>query len=247
MIISHSHGFVYNKPMKTAGSSLEVCLYSHLQDGDVVGDNGPENMALMRALKRRIKVQAKSHVSMSEMVRTYAWPCVKYTHFTVVRNPWDQAVSLFYWRNPRFRDADLAETQTEFRRWVRFGLRELDKFNFTWGQYPLADLVVKYEALKEGMVEVSKVVGLDPPLDTSSFFDKATVRPRHSRNFTELYDDETWDLVGMVRAQDVSLFGYSRAAPQGNAAVLRDFTTVARERRRHLKIDHDKLRKGTAG
>jgi len=243
MIISHTHRFVFNKPMKTAGSSLEVCLYGHLGDGDVVGNNGAENLKRLRSHGTNVQVRDASHVAMADLVRGYDWKCIGYTHFTVVRNPWDRAVSLFYWRNPEYREAPLRKARAEFQRWVGFGLRELENSSYSWMGYPIADVVLKYETLDQGIRVLSHDLALAEEVDMGAHRDKAGLRPDYSRSFTELYDEASWSLVGLVLAADVALFGYGRDRPSGDLDLLKRFEGVAEPRRRHLKLEHDKAAK----
>lgn len=245
MIISHTRRFIFNKPMKTAGSSLEVCLYEYLGDGDIVGNNGAENLKLLRSRETKVQIREASHVALAEMVRGYGWKCIDYTHFTVVRNPWDRAVSLFYWRNPDYREAPLREARAEFQRWVGFGLRELENSSYSWMGYPIADVVLKYEMLNQGMRELSHDLGLETEVDMGAHRDKSGLRPGYSRAFTELYDEASWSLVGQVLAADAVMFGYSRDRPWGDLDLLKRFEGIAEPRRRQLKLEHDKAAKAS--
>lgn len=242
MIISHKNRFVFNKPMKTGGSSLELCLYPYLGDEDVIGNNGKENLAVLRDLGCKARIDKRSHEPMEALVRAYDWKCVEYTHFTVVRNPWDRAVSLFYWRNEEMRGAPHVEARDEFRKWVRFGLRELTNGTCDWAGYPIADVVVKYEDLRTGMMELSRMLGIEPLIDTDAHRDKSGLRPDYSRAFMDLYDDETWALVGLVQSFERTLFDYSYERPQGSLNSLATFRDNAFRRRRQLKIEHDKAK-----
>lgn len=226
--------------MKVAGSSVEAVLYKYLGEKDVVGNNGVDNIAILRGLGKTNRISKHSHMSMRDVLYSYDWPCVSYVHFSIVRNPWDRAVSLFYWRNRELRDAPLKAAQAAFRKWVTFGLIELGEHRLDWNGYPLADIIVKYEDLNQGMRQVSRLLDLDPEIDTDEFQDKANVRPAYSRSFMDLYDDESWALVGQVLAWDRMLFDYSAERPSGREASVVRFAEVAKARRRHLKIDHGK-------
>ncbi|MBD3625893.1 MAG: sulfotransferase family 2 domain-containing protein [Rhodobacteraceae bacterium] len=227
MIISHDHGFVFVKPMKVAGSSVENSIYPLLGDKDLVGHNGPENLKILRDLGKNCRVMSMSHASAEELIARFMRRIVKYKFISVARNPWDRAVSLFYWRNKNLRDLPLDELRPRFHSWVQSGRVNFEHIGSPfWRGYPAVDLLVKYETLAEGFREVSRLLDLPSVIDTEKHFDKAGVRPARSRNFTDLYDDATWKTVEILGAREIQLFGYSREKPAGDDRILAEFDAL---------------------
>jgi len=101
VIISHKHKFIFIKPTKVGGTSIEVALAKHCGPEDIVtsiskfsdefdddsylhhsqNDEGFYNHIAPDAIQRKIDAEV--------------WN--SYFKFTVVRNPWDQVVSRFCW------------------------------------------------------------------------------------------------------------------------------------------------------
>lgn len=232
MIISHEHGFVFVKPMKVAGSSVENAIYPILDDRDLVGNNGPDNLKILRGLGKACKVRGVSHASVEEMVHQFRRRIMAYKFVSVVRNPWDRAVSLFYWRNQHMRSRPIEEVRTSFQNWVCSGRVNFEHVGSPfWRGYPAVDLLVKYEQLDKGFVEVSRRLELPEVIDTTKHLDKAGLRPESSRAFDALYNDETWEVVALLGAREIRIFGYSRECPQGNDSYLAEFDAAPIRRR----------------
>lgn len=139
MIISHSHQFIFLKPRKVAGTSLEIAFSKFLGANDIVtrishGDEeerlrkgylGAQNYKKsavelftnpsMKDLKSlaRLKPPQKfyNHISAAQvkkMVEPEIWN--NYKKISIVRNPWDYALSYFFYANGR-------ETKLNFEQW----------------------------------------------------------------------------------------------------------------------------------
>ena len=119
MIISHKHKFIFFKPMKCAGSSVELALIPHCGDDDIITGTGYEEelsaseMAYFPKNNFRFISQTMfdehqittvepvyhSHITPSELCQKYENydDISDYFSFTVMRNPFDALVSYFWW------------------------------------------------------------------------------------------------------------------------------------------------------
>ncbi|MGE0078926.1 MAG: sulfotransferase family 2 domain-containing protein [Bacteroidales bacterium] len=101
MIISHQHKFIFIKPTKVAGTSIEVALAKHCVEGDIVTSISKYSDAFdddRYTHQSQNEEDFYNHITPDEvkcMVDTDVWN--SYFKFTVVRNPWDQVVSRFCW------------------------------------------------------------------------------------------------------------------------------------------------------
>lgn len=134
--------------------------------------------------------------------------------FTVVRNPWDRALSIFHYRRLRgqipddwsFRDyvdrlveADETTPGFEYR-----GYR-MDAADYILSEdgIVLVDEVVRFENRAEGLQRVGARIGL-PDLG-SLHLQRATPQ---ATDYRHAYDDATREKVATYHARDILLFGY---------------------------------------
>lgn len=111
MIISPTKGFVFFKPMKTAGSSVEFALAlscgpDDLVTGGVKGveqDSGflQQNNEYYDKIEKKLLTRFHAHTT-PELLKKRITPELynryeKYVWITMTRNPWDTAVSFYWW------------------------------------------------------------------------------------------------------------------------------------------------------
>jgi len=101
LIVSHKYRYIFIKPYKVAGTSIEVALAEHCGESDIVTPvtkysekfdaeeyvHEPRNYEGFRNHMLPKDIKAK--------VGDTIWK--DYYKFTVVRNPWDQLISRYYW------------------------------------------------------------------------------------------------------------------------------------------------------
>ena len=108
MLISHPYRFIFVKTVKTAGTSVEAflepfcCPPGHvvehwtptlISDYGVVGQRWPQN--------DRDNLGFYNHMSAAE-IRDRCTQFYDYTRLTVVRDPYDRAISYFHFTHPTF-------------------------------------------------------------------------------------------------------------------------------------------------
>lgn len=225
MIVSHKHRFIFLKTRKTAGTSVELALSRYCGPDDIItpvaaedevlrgrmGGRGPQNYALplrmyaprdwaLLALRGRRRV-GYNHMP-APMVRRWVGEEVwkDYYKFTIERNPWDAAVSFYYWRTGSDRPA--------FPEFVRSGaLRELAENSSIYSieGEPVADRVCRFESLADDVREVGLELGLPGPLDLPH---AKGATPREKRSYRDLFDESSAAEVGRIFAAQIGSFGY---------------------------------------
>jgi len=101
MIISHRHKFIYLKARKVAGTSVEVALAEHCEDGDILPPVGrfdrewDEDEYDHPGGTQRGYSRHSPLISVRKRVGRTSWDT--YFKFSIVRNPWDLVVSQYHW------------------------------------------------------------------------------------------------------------------------------------------------------
>ena len=128
-IISHCHKFIFIKPRKVAGSSIQIALAPWCGTEDVISDvrlpfrpdiytdefpTPPAQHADASGVYGYVAQHA-----LPDVIRTKVGPQVwdEYFKFTIVRNPWDLFVSMYH--------HELTINLPELREWVRTRLHDV--------------------------------------------------------------------------------------------------------------------------
>ena len=225
MIVCHEHKFIFVKTRKTAGTSIETALSSFCGPSDVItslssedeaartklGLRGMQNIhvpmirysisdiATLATLKRK---RFHNHTPSSE-VRKYLGQQIysKYFVFCVERNPYDRAVSQYFFKNRKFSEKP---PMPEF-------LKTLSTPSMSnWDVYTqksqiAVDKVLRYENLEHDLNEVGNFLGLN--IDISLIHAKSHTRTDR-RNYREVIDSESRSIIEARCANEIKYFGY---------------------------------------
>lgn len=122
MIVSHKHKFIFLKTRKTAGTSIAMALSKVCGSEDVIARLNRDDEAMKKDLgyrpaqnftiplrhltlrdafkllrgRRRKYTEHMSAASLKQRIDESSW--CSYFKFCVERNPFDKAISLYYWR-----------------------------------------------------------------------------------------------------------------------------------------------------
>lgn len=232
MIVSHRHRFIFLKTMKTAGTSVEIALSRFCGEDDIItpiteedeavraelGYPGPRNYVMPFAqygprdwgrlvLKGR-RLRLYNH-SPAHEVRRVLGPGVwnRYFKFCFERDPWDKAISLYYWRfreGPRPSLSDYLRSP-EAGRMLRWGGAAIYRI----GDELAVDHVGRYEDLEVELGRIAERLGLpDRPVLPRV---KGGVR-KDRRSYREVLSEEDMAAVAERCSDVIELMGYERAA-----------------------------------
>ena len=133
VIISHKNNFIFIKPRKVAGTTIEIKLSQYLCSGDLATPIEPEEEHLRSTSPGVVvaKIRGKSLLGIPRKLRDHSTlqraysilnPKIRdYFIISACRNPWDRAVSQFFWsyRKRNIAAEDFKTQKFEFNKFVK--------------------------------------------------------------------------------------------------------------------------------
>ncbi len=230
VILSHKHRFIFLKTRKTASTSIELVLFPHCGDDDIITPLTPTE------LTRRVGHRARNHLRpilaldprplihefypiegwkwvdfhdhiRAEDIREYVGEKIwrSYYKFSFDRNIYDRQVSWYHYRT---------KTPKSARRWPDFPTflhrshrAKVDNYQiYTIDGKVAVDFIGNYETLATDLKTVMRTLGLPQPAQMP--FAKRGVRPESSRAYRSYYNNRTRALVESWYPGELSLFGH---------------------------------------
>lgn len=214
------------KTKRTAGTSLEIALSGICGPEDVItpitapdeaerqrlGYRGPQNLCppprspgrrlADRALRRKTPL-FRNHMPAARiraLLPRSIWDT--YFKFCFDRNPWDRAISLYYWLGGQRRFDSIAD-------FIRSGVeRPLSNFDrYAIDGSVAVDRVFRYEDMKEALVQISRRLDLARPLALPDHRAKGASRSDR-RHYRDVLTEEERDLIADLCAREIRLLGY---------------------------------------
>jgi len=208
-MMNSEHKWLGVRIPKTGGISLK-CILVNTHDLDVLDDISNEDIANLYPQKtKKSKEALKNWTGGHWTIREYVDRCNidldDYFKFAFVRNPWDRAVShYFYKKDDMFDGMPYSTKNMPFEEYVsNWDHRlQLDWITDHNGNVAM-DFIGRFENFEHDTNEVLDRIGLGkhkiPHLNKSS-------RPR--KPYWEHYTDKTKDIVAKVFKKDIKYFGY---------------------------------------
>lgn len=241
-IVSHKNRFIFIKTRKTAGSSAEIALSRVCDDVDFItpigaenspdeqlrcqeGGHGPVNWRkpwwryrTIKEIRHRLKRGHRAPVlgthATAEQLRAYFGEDIwaNYFRFTIERNPWDKAVSRYWWMKYRRERKGRTDFPTvgDFLRRVA---RERPHWLTSWDHYTVddriaVDQVLFYENLSAGMTALEQRMNLAPgALSLPRQRAKGGLR-KDARPYQEILSTADRELIAHVCRREIAAFGY---------------------------------------
>lgn len=229
MIISHEHKFIFLKTRKTAGTSIEIALSRFCGDEDIITPIGRED-GLRKSVSQRgaqnfqytpedgqtlhgeEQISYYNHMP-AKRVRTLMGEKVwdEYFKFCFERNPWDKAISLYFWRarKQETRHPSLLEflrsEQAEHERPKGKNSRLSNFRIYGIGGEVAVDHVALYEDLDSELECIAARLNLPEALELS----RARGAHREDRrHYSEVMGQEERDIVAGICAREINNLGY---------------------------------------
>jgi hypothetical protein len=224
MIVCHGHQFIFLKPKKTGGTSVELALSKLCGPDDVITPVneehlrqgvGPQNYIVpyrdwlwwlgFRSSEGLSPKFVFSAHSGGREIRQHLGRDVwdRYRKVTIIRNPWDREVSRFFWvrGSPNVPD-DFEEFINRVTRRHPIGSECI-----RWGlQRNGRDFLMRYENLEDDYAVFVRSLGLGeaPGLPHA----KGETRPTNARNYREMYTDRSREAVRSIYRREIEVLGY---------------------------------------
>jgi hypothetical protein len=210
MIVSYQHRFIFWKPPKTAGTSVQCGLGEFCGEDDIVTPINPtpqaEGYDIVYIPRNHKKFD--SHM-MPMQIRNKVGQDIwnEFFKITVVRNPWDLCVSRMWWRLalPQIKKGKKAANIIAPQKISKSACGgKIDRYYFhpKTGK-PLADFFIRYEHINEDYKEVCKKIGIP-----HKKLPKLKGGIRNNREYATYYDNETKNAVARNYKNIISHFGY---------------------------------------
>ncbi|MCU0529976.1 MAG: hypothetical protein MUD04_10925 [Cyanobium sp. Prado107] len=240
MLISHRHRFIFLKTQKTAGTAIEIALRSLLERNDVItpishederlsrklGYPGPRNYRapihqysladLARLIGRaKLKKRFYNHIP-AALVKAQLPEAVwnGYLKISVERNPFDKAISSYYWRTRKQKQpisiSNYIQTcpASEISNWPIYSINDTI----------ITDVMLRFEHLRNDLIDLAERLGLNRPLLLPEQRPKGQHR-QDKRPWQEVLDEPSQERIRLVCAREIQALGY---APAGPAAATPD-------------------------
>jgi hypothetical protein len=226
MIVSHKHKFIFIKTRKTAGTSIEIALSKICSGNDIItpitvvdeklrdsfGGVGAKNYKIpfrnyrpidvFNMLINRKLISYVNHMHAKDIkhfVGDDVWN--SYFKFTFDRNPYDKAVSLYYYLGGD-------KKYGNFKNFIQGeDLNYLDSFNmYSIDGQVAVDKVYKFEEMHDALIDINKQLHID---SISLPLKKAKGGTRKIDNYKDLFDSVSKNVIDVLLAREIKLLGYT--------------------------------------
>lgn len=226
MIVSRGRRYIFVHAPKTGGTAMALALEARAQADDILIGDTPKARA-RRGRVRALKPAGRlwKHSTLADIAGVVGDDEIAaYFTLTLVRNPWDRAVSLYHW----LRTQSFAHPAVGLARMLDFaGFVAHPQMQATFRAWPYAAwmrdrhgvercrLFARLEHLAADIAPFEAHLGFRLRVRRANESDRAP-------DWRPYYDDATAGLLADLCAEDIARFGYgfddARAGPGGGPA-----------------------------
>ncbi len=212
MILSPGRGYVFVHIPKTGGTALALALEARAMKDDIMlGDTPKARRRRRRVAGARTRGRLWKHSTLADIDGLLPEPQLRSLFaFTLVRNPWDRAVSYYHWlRGQRFDHPSVALSQRlEFSDFLRhpsiragFAANPAERYMRRADGAEQCDAYIRLEHFATDAAPLVRHLGFPLALQRVN----ASSRDADYRRY---YSDATADLIAQSCAADIARFGY---------------------------------------
>ncbi len=224
MIVNHQYKYIFIKTRKTAGTSIEIALSQYCNENDIITEIsqedelirkdfsfiGPQNFYIpfrkytkqdwYELVTTRKKKKFMNHAS-AQFIKDHIGKKIwgSYFKFCFERNPFDKAISRYYWstREPRPTISDYLDTAPKY-------------FLSNWDTYTInddiaVDFVGRYEHLNDDLAFIRKKLGI--PGEFTMPRAKGSYR-KNRDHYSKVLNQKSRSRIEAVCAKEISFFDY---------------------------------------
>lgn len=211
MIISHKYGFILLRPRKTGGTSLEAMISPYLGQYDVFSGL-KEEIDLPDTVKNHKNGEqyVSGHQSINDVRVVLPLDLLNsYNKISMIRNPWDRLVSMYFFRNEIFeKDYNICNfnhfISSDIWKDGKFKIHTVDEF-LSLDNKIYCDMFIRYENYDNDVDSFFKLYNI--PIQKNKLRLKSNYRP-NSLNYRDLYDNISKDIVEEYFQSDIKMFNY---------------------------------------
>lgn len=230
MIISHKHKFIFIKTVKTAGTSIEISLSRYCGKKDIITPLNEEYEAIRSKFNvypqnykktlrdyelidfkcflstfsnKNVRKKYYNHIpafKIKELLNDKIWS--SYYKFCFERNPWDKAVSAYYFH---LYYLNINPDDLSFKEFVKNHDHYSTYYMYTINDEVVVDFTGKYENIINDLFYVAKKTGIAfdgwLPIINSQHRDR-------KKELTSFYDDEAKQIIYNKCQKEIELLDY---------------------------------------
>ncbi|MGH1464953.1 MAG: sulfotransferase family 2 domain-containing protein [Cognatishimia sp.] len=213
MIISRGRRFLFVHIPKTGGTALALALEARAMKDDIMTGDTPKALKRRRRLKEvQTSGRLWKHSGLSDIEGLVTAQDIQglFT-FTLVRNPWDRAVSYYHWlRDQSFEHA--AVSLSKVLTFNEFIAHAQTKSSFMTNPY------ARYLTMRSGVEKCDLYIRLEHfKADAQPLFDhlgftlelQRVNSSERDADYRQYYSDESAAIVAECCAADIKRFGFS--------------------------------------
>jgi len=228
MIISHKHKFIFIKTKKTAGTSVEIALSKICGKNDILTPISP-NDEIFRKEYANISAQnfliPLNRYLFSDYIQLFKGRRIKkfYNHmpsndikkylsekewnsyykFSIERNPYDRAVSLYFWRGA---DKKYSSVYEFLKKDTKGSHAFMNQKIYTINDQIILDKLYQYEDLGFLLRDLTTKLQLKEKLQMPNY--KAKSNTRKIRDYKAVLDEKAIKLISEMSKELIKLFDY---------------------------------------
>jgi len=157
---------------------------------------------------------ANRHFSNREYINKLGKEYSQYFSFSVVRNPWDRMVSLYFFGKQK--NKSWCKKFKDFNKWIQYITQQNAKWKRYWNQFDWLkdhndniniDFIIRFENIDKDWLKLCKKIKCKP--QQLPHINKTKKRKRKRKDYRFYYNDKSIELIGEKYKKDIEIFDYT--------------------------------------